>query len=105
MAILIAQVPTSSGVELTSVTPAGGGDKVPVGSKVRVENGNAGVVVFTVTTHTMFDGDIPIPDRVENVPAGEAWVFVADSRYANPTDGYVDILSDVTTLTRYEVTA
>jgi len=105
MAILTAHVPTSSGIEPTSVTPAGGGDKVPAGSKIRVENGNAGVVVFTMTTHQEFDGDLAIADRVESIPAGDVRVFLADSKYINPDDGYVDILSDVTTLTRYEVTA
>lgn len=105
MAILTAQVPTSSGVQPTVVTPAGGGDKIPVGSKIRVENGNAGVVVFTMTTHQQFDGDLAIADRVESIPAGEVRVFVADGMYRNPADGYVDVLCDVTALTTYEVTA
>lgn len=104
MAILTAQVPTSSGIQPTVVTPDAGGDKVPVGSKIRVENGNAGVMVFTMTTHQDYDGDIPIPDRTESIPAGEVRVFLAASTYANPDDGYVDILSDVTALTSYEVT-
>lgn len=105
MAILTAQVPTSSGVQPTVVTPAGGGDKVPVGSKVRVENGNAGAVVFTITTHQDYDGDITIPDRIESIPAGEVRVFLADGKYRNPEDGMVDIASDVTASTTYEVTA
>lgn len=104
MAILTAQVPTSSGVLLNAVTPEVGGDKVPVGSKVRVQNESAGVVTFTMTTHAEYDGDLPIDDRVETIPDGEAHVFLADGKYRNPTDGLVDILSDTTTGVTFEVT-
>lgn len=104
MAILTAQVPTSSGVKLTPITPESGGDKVPIGSRVRVQNDTAGAISFTMTTHVQYDGDLPIDDRVESIPAGEAHAFEAGSKYRNPTDGLVDILSDVTASVSYEVT-
>lgn len=104
MAILTAQVPTSSGVQLNAVTPEVGGDKVPVGSKVRVQNDSAGAITFTMTTHAEYDGDLPIDDRIESIPAGEAHAFLADGKYRNPADGLVDILSDTTASVTFEVT-
>lgn len=104
MAILSAQVPTSSGVVLTPITPEAGGDKVPIGSTVRVQNDSAGSISFTMTTHVEYDGDLPIDDRVESIPAGEVHAFLADGKYRNPADGLVDILSDTTADVSFEVT-
>jgi hypothetical protein len=86
------------------ITPAVAGDKVPVGSRVRMRNNTAGAVTFTMTVHQDYDGNLTIPDRVVSVPASATRVFLADGRYRNPTDGYVDILCSATTNVELEVT-
>lgn len=103
MAILTAQVPTSSGVQPTVITPAGGGDKVPVGSVVRVTNNNGASIDFTMTTHLEVDGSLAVADRVEAVPNTETREFEAASIYHNPVDGLVDILCSATTGVALEV--
>lgn len=97
MAIITPETVTSSGLEPTVRTPSVGGDKVPVGARVRITNGTAGSINFTMTTHQSVDGNLAVPDRVEAIPASEVRYFLASSIYQNPTDGYVDILSSDTT--------
>lgn len=105
MAIITPETVTSTGLEPTVRTPSVGGDKVPVGARVRITNGTVGSINFTATTHHEVDGDLAVPDRVLAIPASEVRYFLASSVYQNPTDGYVDILSsDTTAAVDYEVT-
>lgn len=97
MAVLSAQSVTSAGITPTVVTPAGGGDKVPVGAKVRVANNNGSSITVTVTTHQTVDGSLAVADRVITVPNTATRKFLASELYRNPTDGLVDILCSATT--------
>ena len=97
MAVLTAQVITSSGITPAVVTPAGGGDKVPVGTKVRVANNSGGSMTVTVTTHQTVDGSLAVADRVITVPDTQTRKFLAAELYRNPADGLVDILCSATT--------
>jgi hypothetical protein len=97
MAIITPETVTTTGLEPTVRTPSVGGDKVPVGSRIRVTNGTAGSIIFTMTTHQSVDGNLVVPDRVEAIPASEVRYFLASGIYRNPADGYVDILSSDTT--------
>ncbi|MEU5156747.1 hypothetical protein [Glycomyces sp. NPDC021274] len=97
MAIITPESVSTTGLTPTVRTPSPGGDKVPVGSRIRITNGTAGSINFTMTTHQEVDGDLAVPDRVEAIPASEVRYFLASGVYRNPTDGYVDILSSDTT--------
>jgi hypothetical protein len=97
MAVLTPQSVTSAGITPAVVTPAGAGDKVPVGAKVRVENNSGGSMTVTVTTHQTVDGSLAVADRVITVPNTETRKFLAAELYRNPADGYVDILCSATT--------
>jgi len=97
MAVLTAQSVTSAGVTPAVITPAGGGDKVPVGAKVRVENNSGGSMTVTMTTHQTVDGTLAVADRVITVPDTQTRKFLAASLYRNPADGLVDILCSATT--------
>lgn len=97
MAILNTQTVTSSGITPAVVTPAGGGDKVQVGTKMRVANNNGSSITVTMTTHQLVDGDLAVTDRVLTVPNAANRYIEASALYRNPTDGYVDVLCSATT--------
>jgi hypothetical protein len=97
MAILATQTVTSSGITPAVVTPAGGGDKIAVGTKVRVHNTSGGSMTVTMTTHQTVDGNLAVTDRVITVPDASVRKFQATALYRNPADGYVDILCSATT--------
>lgn len=96
MAILVPQSATSSGVTPTVITPGASGDKVPVGALLRVTNGTAGSITITLTTHQTVDG-LAVTDRTVSIPASQTRTIRATRVYANPEDGYVDVLSSDTT--------
>lgn len=103
MAILVPQSATSAGVTPSVITPGATGDKIPVGSILRVTNGTGGSINITLTTHQTVDG-LAVADRVTAIAASGTKTFRATSAYANPDDGYVDVLSsDTTSSVDYEL--
>lgn len=96
MAILTPQSISAAGTTPTVITPGASGDKVPVGSILRVTNGTAGSITITLTTHQTVDG-LAVTDRTVSIPASETRVIRATSVYQNPEDGYVDVSSSDTT--------
>jgi len=96
MAVLTAQVVTTAGITPAVITPAGGGDKIPVGTRVRIANNNGSSITFTVTTHQTVDGSLAVADRVITIPNTQTRKFYADEIYRNPADGLVDILCSAT---------
>jgi hypothetical protein len=105
MAVLVPQFATSAGVIPTVITPGASGDKIPVGSILRVTNGTAGSINITMTTHQTVDG-LAVADRVTAIAAGVTRTFRATGEYRNPADGYVDVASsDTTAAVDYELYA
>lgn len=103
MAILVPQSATSAGVTPVVITPGASGDKIPVGSILRVTNGTGGSINITLTTHQTVDG-LAVADRTISISAAATKTIRATSAYANPDDGYVDVLSsDTTSAVDYEL--
>jgi hypothetical protein len=97
MAVLTPQSVTSAGITPTVITPGASGDKVPVNSILRVTNGTVGSITITMTTHQSVDGNLAVADRTVSIPASQTRTIRATGIYANPADGYVDVLSSDTT--------
>jgi hypothetical protein len=96
MAVLVPQSVSSAGITPTVITPGASGDKVPVGSILRVTNGTGGSITVTLTTHQTVDG-LAVGDRSVSIPASQTRVIRATGVYRNPADGYVDVVSSDTT--------
>lgn len=76
MANLTPQVTAVGGTTLTAVTPtATVGDTVPLGCKVRVENGSGAGITVTVVTPGNDQYGLARPDITKSVAAGAAALF------------------------------
>lgn len=106
MANLTAQTTGVTGTTLTSVTPAAGGDTVPVGSHVLVRNGSGASINVTVETPGNDTYGQARPDIVTAVAAGAVakfGPFPAD--LADPVTGVVKVTCSATASVELRVVA
>jgi hypothetical protein len=75
MANLTPQTTAVVGTALTAITPAGGGDTVPIGCRLLVRNGSGASINVTITTPGNDQYGLARPDIVTAVAAGAMTAF------------------------------
>jgi len=103
MATLTTQQVTSSGLNPTANTAAGGGDKVRPGSILRVINGGGSSITVTLVSPETRDGDLAVADRAVTVPNGTFRLIYASDYYRNKADGLVEVTYSAVTSVTVEV--
>lgn len=97
MAALSAQTTAVTGTTLTSVTPAAGGDTVPVGSRVFVRNGSGASINVTIDTPGNDTYGQARPDIVTAVAASAVAIFGPfPYDLADPVTGLVKLTCSAT---------
>lgn len=102
MADLTAQTVPVVGTQLTAVTPtASVGDWVPVGARVRVQNGSGGSINVTLVVPGNDAYGTARPDKVVAVANGQNWAFgpmpqdMGDSSHSNMVNIICSAVSSV----------
>ncbi len=106
MANIPAQTTAVTGTTLTSVTPSGGGDTVPVGAHALVRNGSASAITVTIETPGNDRYGQARPDIVTSVPAAGLVKFGPfDQDLADPITGVVKLTCSATATVELRVVA
>jgi len=106
MANLPAQTTAVTGTTLNSVTPAAGGDTVPVGSRAIIRNGSGASINVTIETPGNDRYGQARPDIVTPVAASALAIFGPfDSDLADPVTGVVKLTCSATASVELRVVA